>query len=397
MLFQLRMDSGTFRLEEVTPPAAGKHQTRTYLSPAKLDERLHSLANRKGKQAEQQRAFYLAAIMLLAGEREQRRLLQRKTARGTRNIELKIDHAAKYAWRTLDDLITLGKGSQRPTMTYEEIADLIRESMAPIKAKLKLPASDPVLFSYTIPDIKFSADCQKYLKEQRPYGALTEYRFREIVSKELRERFPDEAEEVISRIAATGNRNHLAALSIDSKEGQLAVSVVNQRGDLFTLEGWKLLRLVEKHGEALTLGTIDRKGDWQREPVLRLNNNKSGEILAVYTAIDSTLHVVCRQETPVGEGKTRTGTPDRATFMLDQTYLTALYVAILQLKEDKTRFEALREQAEARKAVNINDLFAPGLLEITREGDRRHDEAGNTSGGTEPAGRDEPAGGDIPA
>jgi hypothetical protein len=229
------------------------------------------------------------------------------------------------------------------------------------------------------------------LAEQKPYGVLTEYRFQEVVSKELKAKFPDEAEALIARIVATGNRNHLAALSIDSKDGQLAVSVVNQRGDLFTLEGWKLLKLVEKHGDALTLGNLDRKGDWQREPVLRLNNNRSGEILAVYTANDSTLHVVCRQETPSGQGKTRTGTPDRAAFMLDQTYLTAIYVAILQLKEDKVRFEELREAAEARKAVNIDDLFAPGLFEITREGGGYHDQKGNVIGSAEPTGGDIPA------
>lgn len=181
------------------------------------------------------------------------------------------------------------------------------------------------------------------------------------VCDSLRRDFAQEADIIIDGIQKS--REHLSAISLNSTDGQLVVSIVNQRGDMVSMEGWKLLRLLEEHDTQLELGTLDRRGNWEPKPILALNNNSRGTIFAVYTAKDSTLRVICRQDTITNAGQTRKGTSDKAVFILDQDYLVSMYLAIAQLKHDKQRFEELREAAEARKAVNIEDLYDPGLFE----------------------------------
>lgn len=393
MLYRLRRDPETFRLDMIVVPEPGSPPQRRYLTLERIQEQFRELdAARDEEPARQRRAFLAAALQLISGERHQRQLLKRKTTPGARIIPLPILEAAAYAEETLYPEMT-GKHRKKTDRTkneqmrYDDLKNLISETIAPIKAKLGLPAEDPVQWSYAIPEsliAKVDGDCRDYLKRLRTQGILTEHLFAKCCAK-LRADFPEQAAAIISTIAETRNREHLSAISFDSIDGQLVVSIVNQRGDLFTLEGWKLLRLIEEHETVLTIGSLDRKGSWQPEPLLKLSNNRAGELVAVYTAHDSTLQVVCRQENVTAQGKVRTATPDRASFVLDQTYLVSLYVAILQLKEDKTRFEALREEAEAKKAANIDELFDSGLFEVNRKGGQHHVEGAGSAGGDLPA------------
>lgn len=378
MLYQLRHDIETFRLNLIKVPSLGEPVERTYLTHEQVREQLAALrlpARTQSWQELWQRAFMMAAAVLTSGERHQRVLIQRKTATGTRNIKVSTRPPPEYALETYDTkiIIKLRKGtklSKKELMQYDELTNLIRETFAPIKQKLNLPATNPVMHSYTIPDPLLktvSKPCQDYLKRVRTQGMLTEKRLAELQAK-LTADFPDEAVMLIDKITETKSREHLAAISLNSKNGQLVVSIVNQRGDLLSMEGWKLLRLIDEHGTPLNLGDLGRTGSWQPEPLLALNGNRNGELIGVYTADDSTIQIVCREEKHNAKGAVSKGTPDRAAFILDQDYLVSLYVAIAQLKEDKQRFEQLREEAEAKKAINVDDLFDPGLFIHTKGG-----------------------------
>lgn len=378
MLYQLRHDNETFRLNIIKALSPGEIPERAYLTHEQVREQLESLRTPAQPQSwveRWQRAFMLATAVLTSGERHQRELIRRKTATGTRNIKVSTRPPPEYALEThyTEIIIKLRKGSKlskKEYMQYDELTTLIRETLTPIKQRLNLPATNPVMHSYTVPDILVSSvskPCQEYLKRVRTQGMLTEKRLAELQSK-LTSDFPDEAETAVNKITETKSREHLAAISLNSKDGQLVVFIVNQRGDLLSLEGWKLLRLINEHDTPLNLGELGRTGSWQPEPLLALNGNRSGELIGVYTADDSTIQVVCREEKVNAKGAVAKATPDRAAFILDQDYLVSLYVAIAQLKEDKQRFEQLREEAEAKKAVNVDDLFDPGLFIHTKGG-----------------------------
>lgn len=378
MLFQLREDNETFRLYSIKASDHGMPPERSYLTYEQVRVQLAALrtpVQQQSWQEQWQRAFMMATAMLTSGERHQRELIQRKTATGTRNIRVSTRPPPEYVLVTYDPTVINnlrmgGKLSKKEQMQYDELTDLIREILTPIKQRLNLPATNPVPHSYTISDTLIATvnkPCQAFLKRVRTQGMLTEKRLAELQGK-LRADFPDEAENLITKITDTKNRGHLAAISLNSKDGQLVVSIVNQRGDLLSMEGWKLLRLINEHGTPLNLGELGRMGSWQPEPLLALNGNRSGELIGVYIADDSTIQIVCRDEKVNAKGTVAKGTPDRAAFILDQDYLVSLYVAIAQLKEDKQRFEQLREEAEAKKAVNVDDLFDPGLFHISKTG-----------------------------
>jgi hypothetical protein len=141
--------------------------------------------------------------------------------------------------------------------------------------------------------------------------------------------------------------------------GQLLVSIVNVGGDLLQIEGYKLLRLIDEHendqGGWLSIGKLDKQGDWLPDPLVKLNKETTGELVARYIAKESFLQVRCRT---TDRKTSKTGESVRASFILDQDYLVCLYVAIMRLRHDKQRFEELREQAETKPVANLADLEA---------------------------------------
>lgn len=366
MLHQFRPDNETFRLDVITVPSVDTPPVRKILSLTRIREQLAQLDGHDDEDARHRRAFLCAVGILHSGERHQRHLQQRKTATGTRNIRLVIRQTAEFLEQTLSPE-SIGRGSNKRTkseqMRIEELTTLIHEIFAPIKQRLGLPLETPMMYSYVIPEAvinRASEGCRSYLARIKTRQPLTMPAYHQVCTK-LRRDFAQDAEGIIEGMER--GREHLSAISMNSTDGQMIVSIVNQRGDMVSMEGWKLLRLIDEHDTALELGTLDRRGNWEPKPILAFNNNTSGAIIALYTGNDSTLQVICRQDTVTNSGGSRKGIPDKAVFILDQDYLVSVYVAIAQLKNDKKRFEELREAAEARKAVNIEDFFDPGLFE----------------------------------
>lgn len=316
---------------------------------------------------EELQTFFLAIQVLLAGERQQRSTVELLTATSTRNIKTDVKSAADYLeiYRYPVIVRNRKKRAERKEdeMTkYDELTELLCTVFAPIKEKLRLPVVNKSAYSFTVPDSLVIAitknECKNYLKSLLTYGTITEYVFDKIVEKVKRE-YPDNAEKIITEIEKTRTHDHLSAISFNDSGGQLVVSIVNVHGDQLQLEGYKFLRLIEEHdnekGGWLSLGFLERKETWLPEPLLKFNKEKSGELVARYSAQDSCLDVKCRG------GASNSGISAQARFIIEQDYLVCLYVAILKLKNDKQRFEGLRELAETKEVTNMagleEDLF----------------------------------------
>ncbi len=357
----IRDDNETFRLNLVET-ASGLEKPdwkplSTWAMSAALGDKTLSSANR---------SIFLAALALSSGEAHQRRGQQRITTSGTRNIVLRPRTVAEYIEETKDPKGARDKREKRKqdpghiNMEFFRITQLISSLLPPIKMHLNLPEKNPSEYTYTITEKVIEAvtseECKSYLRKIKVGRLLTLYMY-EKVKKRVQTEYPDDFDSLVKVIDKTASRDHLAAVSLANQENQLLVSIVNVQGDMVTMEEWKFLKLVKEHGEFLSLGELDRRGGWLTEPLLKFNTNKVGDIVAIYTAKDSTLHVVCQREVATNQRNTRKETPDRAEFVIDQDYLACLYLTISQLRKDKKRFERLREKAEAKTAVTIDELF----------------------------------------
>lgn len=346
----------------------------------KLIEELKETPQCADKEEIETRAFLWAVRALLVGDTQHKYWVERLSKRGIRNLRPKVEFVERYlvAAFTTEDLEKYSpelalKVRKRIKLTDKEVGeykrivmqfvDVYHQAMAPVKAELGFPPTTPETYAYSISEevIKSASDgCRNYLQRMLPYGVLT-YPLYSKVQQDLCRDFPDEAEAILAKIKRTATRDHLSAISVESKEGQLVVSIVNVRSQLLTMEGWKFLELIKNHGEPISLGDLDRKGNWEAEPILTFSNNRAGELIAVYTANDSTIRVVCQREQNNKNGTKYA--PDKAAFVLDQDYLLCLYIAILQLKNNKIRFDELREKAVTKAAPNLKELFDPGLFE----------------------------------
>lgn len=317
---------------------------------------------------EEMRAFYLAIQVLIVGDQQQRTTIDRLSASTVNNIRTGVkcpaDYLEKYRYSAIVSARNYGaKRNKKEMAIYDELNDLLRTVFEPIKAKLRLPLVNMSEYSFTVPETLVTAiqlvSCKNYLKSLVTYGAITEYTYEKVMSK-LHRDYPDKAEQIITEMDKTKSRAHLSAISFNDSNGQLVVSMVNVKGDLLHLEGYKFLRLIEEHdngkGGWLSLGFLERKETWLPEPLLKLNKEKAGEIVARYSAPESYFDVKCRV---ISDNKTNSmDIAVQAQFIIDQEYLVCLYVAIMKLKTDKQRFEELREKAETKEVVNMANLEA---------------------------------------
>lgn len=359
MYYRIISNPEGFKLHRSSVPEDGERVRGKYVSDREIDSGALNPAN------EDLRRFFLAIQVLLAGEKQQRVTIERITTTGAHDVKTGVKFAADYLEIYLyPDIVRKRKyGAKRKKQDmekYDELIALLGTALAPIKEALRLPAINPAEYCYTVPATILVSNiplgCKNYLKSLVTYGVLTDYKAVKVFSR-LERDFPEQAANIIAAMKETASRDHLSAVSFNDASGQLLVSVVNVSGDLLQLEGYKFLRLIEEHGNDqggwLSLGNLERKGDWLPDPCLKFNKETSGEIVARYYAPETCLEVKLRTT----EGKTgKTGISGQALFILDQEYLLCLYIAIMRLKNDKRRFEELREVAETKKISNIADL-----------------------------------------
>lgn len=390
MLYRFRPKEETFSLKMIRSSKVPGLSTKRiqqgdpprweYVTQDKIWERLKELEQEADETGIDERNFLWYVRVLIQGDLDHRYWIQRLSKRGIRNLipcTLNVHNYLSDSLLVTDlknnfpELAHKVKNKQKLTKTERSniagavhpFIDLYNQAMAPVKAELGFPPTIEEQYCYTISQevIKgASEDCQAYLKQTIPHSVMTAKQYRQ-VNERLCQDFADEAGAIIAKIKERPTDDYLSAISIGSKDGQLTVSIVNTRSQLLTMEGWKFLELIKNHGEPICLGDLDRKGSWEAEPILTFSNNRAGEVSAAYTANDSTIRVICRREHSNQNGSKYT--PDKAAFALDQDYLLCLYMAVLQLKHNKSRFDELCEQAATKVTDNIKELFDPGLFE----------------------------------
>lgn len=389
MLYRIRPKEETFLLKMIASSKVrdlskrfqpGEPPRWEYVTLDKIRVRLKELEQDDNETAVFERSFLWSVQILIQGDHDHRYWIQRLSKRGIRNLTPCTLNVFSYLSDSLlvtnlknnfPKLAKKVKNKQKLTKTERSnivgavlpFIDLYNQAMAPVKAELGFPPTIKEQYSFTIAQdvIKgASEDCQAYLNRMIPHGVMTANQHSK-VKEQLTRDFPDEAEAIIAKIKERPTGDYLSAISIGSKDGQLTVSIVNTRSQMLTMEGWRFLELIKNHGEPICLGDLDRKGSWEAEPILTFSNNRTGVVSAVYTANDSTVRVVCQREHSNQNGSKYT--PDKAAFALDQDYLLCLYIAVLQLKDNKIRFDELREKAETKVTDNIKELFDPGLFE----------------------------------
>lgn len=370
--YMLRADNETVCFSVVEVETGATRPRWRALSPRDLVAGMYDES-----QTLEYRQFFLAGAALTRAEAVQRRFLERITARGTRNIRLNLFVVAEY----IEETIAPGEARSRRLerkkgvidMEFMKIIELFREVIPPIKIAMRFPELNPAAFTYTLTEevIESVPDpaCQSYLRKVKVGRLLTENQLGKLKDR-LFEDFPDFMPQVIGDINLTASREHLSALSLGSKDGHSIVSIVNVQGQIVTMEDWKFLKLIGEHGKVYSLGQLDRRGGWLPEPLVKMNYNKVGEVIATYTADDSVLHVHCRQETSTGKGRIQVEVADRAEFVLDQDLLLCTYITLSQMRQESERFDRLRENAELKVAVNVDDLFDRDFFE-DHLGDKR--------------------------
>jgi hypothetical protein len=383
MIYRLRPDNDLFRLEvygEHTPdkPYWWKSLNSIDLYKAyKNAPETSELADIKW--------FFMSALLLYSAEGYNRSLVQRISARGSRNIRMKTVKGFEYLSNAIINASEQSRKKQPVsnksnsesgnTMNIAEENELIHNSLIQIKTRLNLPTTNPVQDCYRITDavLEVASDaCKSFLNQTKTRGILTTIRFDRLkieLAKMLRleyaddEEFQDKFDTLVARIEDYKTIDHLSAISLTTKNGHLLVSIVNVRGEMVTFEAWKLLRLIDDHSKQIHLGSLERRGYWEPEPLLEFNQSKIGDVYAVYVAEESILHTACERTKITDNDRTTKDPLGKASFIVDQDYLVCLYITIAQLRANKERFDEYRERAEAQVVTNVDHLFDPGLFE----------------------------------
>ena len=288
--------------------------------------------------------FLGAAVIVLRGDKVQRRTIRRRAVTRSRNIQHDPDIAMRY----------LSRGQE---MDNKRLIEILAKTLSEIRLELGLPDDNPVAYSYEINDRVLANDMSEVCRNELDRfvvasgNGLIYPRDLERLQKLLEDRFPNESHNVLNFIKATKNREHLAALSLSTNDskGEIFVSMANTRGHSLTIEGWKFCKLIEERKIPQLLGTLGHRRDY-REPgdPFTFNNNKTGELLAQFIPETSVLHVVCREE----KGSQ---IHDKAAFVIDIDYALCVYITLKQLRDDKERFQRLKEQADTSIPCDLFD------------------------------------------
>lgn len=364
MHFIILPDKDTFKLHRAYLLDKGKTMVRSVFSGD-----MESVIDR-ADDVELKR-FYLAIQVLIEGERKQRYTVQQLTTSGSRNVKTWVKRVADYLEIYRYPAIVRqrknkAKRKKSEMVMYNQLDELLRSAFLPIKQLLRFPDENPSEYSYHVPASVLTSvsdsSCKNYLESFKTYGFLSSSRAQKVFSRLRRDYagIPGGVEAVIEGIIATASHDHLSAISFGDSKGQLIVSIVNVNGDLLQMEGYKFLRLVEEHdnthGGWLSLGGLDREKEWLPVPNIKFNKQTTGEIIARYVAADSCIDAKCRVIDEKNSNITKSS--GQALFVIDQDYLICLYVAIVRLKNDKKRFEDLREMAEMKNVTGMDVLEA---------------------------------------
>ncbi|RII25140.1 MAG: hypothetical protein CXR31_14720 [Geobacter sp.] len=284
--------------------------------------------------------FHQASLLMEQGEKQHREVIKRISRRNSRNIVMQLDTIWSYARTTFDTENPYRKITQ---MQKERLMELLKSGLDAVRAELKIDAGNPVEYSYEITYKVINAApnerCQQLLERlqtQHPgpiYPDLLEK-----IKAQIEQMAPDESDRVLRVLGGTRNREHLAAISVTSEDDELCVTLVNIHGQKIRMEAWNFVNLLENQGTALRLADLTT-GFREQCQVLVFNLNKKGKVFGRFIPARSTIEVVCLQDSD-------NSVSDRATFVIDIDYALCVYAAVKRLRDDKERFNRLKEKAE---------------------------------------------------
>jgi len=339
-----------FSLVSVSLRHKGNGAVQVVRKPVSRLEIVKKLGIEDGDPAEQRsRAFLVACMLVMAGDPEQRTILNRVSAPRTRNISFNV--------RTTEEFIEMSTKKDQKCISPKKIDDLLQATFAPVKEQLGFPAKDPAEQSYRVTGEVVAAAtteaCIQYLERRKPREAIFPSEF-EQMCQTLKTEHTADAENVITAIKKTKSREHIAALSLSTEAGMDFITIANISRQILQMESWRFIKLIEQPGEALRLHVFEKiRRDAAAHPFI-FNNNKAGEVVAKFTPGRSCLELACIQE------GTR-ATLDKATFILDSTYTLCLFITLKRLRADKALFVKLVEGALCAPSVNdpFNSIYMP--------------------------------------
>lgn len=284
--------------------------------------------------------FWHSALILEAGEAQQRQVIERISRRNGRNIKMKLDSIRGYAGTTF--------GNDNPyrkieKMQIQRLMELLKSGLDTVRTELNFPTGNPTEFSYEITDKVVNAAPNERFRQflervrDKHQGAIYQDLY-EKIKAQIEERLPEESDEVLRLFEGTRNREHLAAISVTSEDDELCVSLVNIHGQRIRMEAWKFVNLLENPGTALRLADLTSSGFREQSQAFLFNLKKKGKVVGKFTPARATIEVVCLQESD-------NSVCDNGTFVIDIDYALCVYVAAKRLRDDKERFNRLKEQA----------------------------------------------------
>lgn len=348
-LYRIRFDPESFALEGFDLTSDGTI-IRREVSAFELVRRLCESGTEVKHSSSR---FYLACLVLRAGERVQRLAIQRLTTPRTRNIKTKFRSNTSY----LADSQSLLSYAERPTtlMEIDDLNSLLTGALEPLKKELKLPAENSMATCYSLTDGMYEKVQDEAFKQTldrfiTSTGIPTEHHDGTLLyaddlkrlQGQLEKHDSDLWEKLKTKILKTESREHLSAVSLVTGKlpGQTYISLANTHGHYLTMESWKFVALLEKHDSARKLADLRELRRQEPETLFDFNQHKEGEVFAKLIAEKATLQVVCRS--------TKNNNIDgRANFVVDIDYLLCIYIALKRLREDHERFIRLKEEADS--------------------------------------------------
>jgi len=296
-------------------------------------------------------AFYLSVMVIMIADSYQRSAIQRKTARGARNIPFKQQ-------RVQNDLrIAMGKANIKMRMLNR----IFETAFTDLKEELGFPKKNKYEFCYEILDrilVKAPQKCRDHLAKRRPKKLFFKEQF-DIIKVELKNKFPDEAPYLIKNINKTKSRQHLSAISLSTDYDETFVHIVSPQNKQIKMEAWKFLNLLEDPEKPKLLYDFEASESRKYNHKFIFNTRTDGRVEGAFFRENSTLRCIRFEQKKTNEGeRVRVNLGESigsANFMLDTYYIFCLYTVLKKLKDDKIRFEELKEKASV--AVSNEDHY----------------------------------------
>lgn len=348
-IYLLKPDAETFRLTR----AMLDEKTGWIRKPSvRRDELIEKALGLEGD-----RFFFLTALVLGHREIIPREVLQRTSKKGVRSIPTAVKEVEHDLTRSVKGFKEMDGETQKGAesgmaLEKEKLEALLHEALAGMRKELEFPSVNPTRWSYEISDDFVESiedpECRAFLVAmQTAYKKpIFQETFEKISERLLK--YPSGAK-VRERLEATRTREHLSAVATISEEGDAYLGAVNPDGQLVRMRASTFLNLVERHGSPMCIADLD--GFWPRgsKPKAGLNRHREGMVVGKFSPAMSKLDVNCT----VGKEET---CRDQATFLIDPDDVVLHYVVLRRLRDDKARFDRLRDLAECMVVPDPHNL-----------------------------------------